>query len=157
MLTRMRRSVTFVVGLVVALIPVAPAAADLRASGVLTGLDNVVRWSGDFTAAAAGPTAPSPAACAAAPVCDQVALQLDVPAGLWKGAPGGLSVVVQWPVVDWSYDLDLHVYRAGEYSPLASSTSLASRYESLWVPNPSPGLYLVVVSAKDLVAQPIVP
>jgi lysyl oxidase len=153
----MRRSVAFVVGLVLALLPLVPAAADLRATGVLTGLDTVVRWSGEFTAAAAGPVAPSPATCAAAPVCDQVSLQIDVPADMWEGAPGGLVVAVQWPAFDFSYDLDLHLYRAGEHSPVASSVSLASRYEALWIPNPSPGLYLAVVSAKQLVAQPIVP
>ncbi|HEV8626387.1 MAG TPA: hypothetical protein VG034_18205 [Acidimicrobiia bacterium] len=39
---------------------------------------------------------------------------------------------------------------------MASSTSVVSRYEALWVRNPKPGLYLAVVSAKQLVAQPIV-
>ncbi|MGH9011419.1 MAG: hypothetical protein ACRDYF_16475, partial [Acidimicrobiia bacterium] len=154
----LRRSLSMVVGLVVALVPFVPAAADLRAAGTLTGLDNeVVRWSGEFTAAGTGPTAPHPAACAAAPACDQVALQLSVPAGMWNGAPGGLMVAIQWPFLDWSYDLDLHLYRAGESSPVASSTSIVSRYEALWLRNPKPGLYLAVVSAKQLVAQPIVP
>jgi hypothetical protein len=146
-----------IAGLVVALLPFVPARADVRASGVLTGLDSVVRWTGEFTAAATGPAAPTPAACAAAPVCDQVALQVDVPDGMWKGAPGGLMVAIQWPVIDWSYDLDIHVYRAGDYVPVASSTSLASRYEALWVPNPQPGLYVAVVSAKELAGQPVVP
>ena len=153
----MRRSIMVVVGLVTAFVPVVPASADLRAAGVLSGVDSVVRWSGDFTAAATGPMAPNPAVCAAAPACDQVALQLDVPPGMWKGAPGGLMVAIEWPVVDWSYDLDLHLYRAGEPAPVASSTTVVSRYEALWLRNPQPGLYLAVVSAKQLVAQPIVP
>ena len=153
----MRRLLSLTVGFVVALFPLVPAKADLRASGVLTGLDSVVRWTGEFAAAATGPVAPTPAVCAVAPACDQVALQLDVPAGLWRGAPGGLMVAIQWPVVDWSYDLDIHVYRADGYTPVASSTSLLSRYEALWVPNPEPGLYLAVVSAKELAGQPFAP
>ena len=154
----LRRSLSLVVGLVVALLPIGPTQADLRAAGTLTGLDNeVVRWSGEFIAAGTGPAAPHPRACAAVPVCDQVALQLSLPASTWKGAPGGLMVAIQWPFVDWSYDLDVYLYRAGESSPVASSTSVLSRYESLWVRNPKPGLYLAVVSAKQLVAQPVVP
>ena len=153
----LRRFLSLVGGLVLSAVPFVPAAADLRAAGVLTGPDSVVRWSGRFTAAGTGPAAPGPSVCAAAPMCDQVALQLAIPAGMWDGAPGGLMVAIQWPVIDWSYDLDLHLYRAGDPAPVASSTSVASRYEALWLRNPAPGLYLAVVSAKQLVAQPIVP
>ena len=153
-----RRFVSMLAGLVVALLPMVPAEAGVRAAGTLTGLDHeVVQWSGEFVAAGTGPMAPHPAACAAGPACDHVALQLAVPDGTWKGAPGGLMVAIQWPLLDWSYDLDLHLYRAGEASPVASSTSVLSRYEALWLPNPKPGLYVATVSAKQLVAQPVVP
>jgi hypothetical protein len=152
----LRRPLCLAVALVGALLPLVPAAAGVRAAGVLTGKDSEVRWSGEFTAAGTGPVTPDPATCAAAPACDQVAVDVDVPAGTW-GAPGGLIVAIQWPVVDWSYDLDLHLYRAGESSPVASSTSILSRYEAVWVPNPAPGRYLAVVTAKDNVGQPVVP
>ena len=152
-----RRSVSVVAGLVVGLLPFVPATAEMRANGVLSGVDSVVHWSGELTPTGTGPMAPHPAACAAGPACDQVALQLSVPASTWNGAPGGLMVAIQWPVIDWSYDVDLHLYRAGESAPVASSTSLLSRYEAVWIWNPQPGLYLAVVSAKQLVAQPVVP
>ena len=155
--TMRRRSLSLAVGLVVALLPFVPAAAKQLATGVLSGADSVVRWSGEFTAAASGPLAPDPATCAATPACDQVALEVTVPAGTWDGAPGGLLVAIQWPEFDWSYDPDVYVYRVGESAPVASSTSILSFYEAAWVPNPSPGRYQVVVTAKGIVSQPIVP
>jgi hypothetical protein len=153
----MRRSLSVVVGLVVSLLPFAPAEAGLKATGVLSGKDSVVRWSGEFVAAGTGPLAPDPATCAAGPACDQVALDVTVPSNTWDGAPGGLMVAIQWPIVDWSYDLDIYVYRAGESAPVASSTSMLSRYEAVWIPNPTPGRYLAVVTAKEVAGQPVVP
>jgi hypothetical protein len=152
-----RRTLSLVAGLVVALLPIVPAAADLKATGALSGIGSELRWSGEFAATATGPVAPDPAACAAAPACDQVALDLDVPAGTWAGAPGGLLVAIQWPVVDWTYDLDIYLFRAGESAPVASANGNLSRFEALWLPNPAPGRYVAVVTAKELVSQPVVP
>jgi hypothetical protein len=153
-----RRPLSVVVGLLVALVPLVPAAADLQRTGVLSDDAAVVRWSGQFTTAATGPLAPDPSACVASPVCDAVSLDVTMPAGAWTGAPGGLLVAIQWPVMDAGYDLDLYVYRQGDSSPVASSTSTVfSRYEAAWVPNPSPGRYLVMVAAKSVVAQAVAP
>lgn len=66
-------------------------------------------------------------------------------------------MAIQWPDFDVGYDLDLHIYRAGERAPVASSTSTGfSRHEAAWVPNPQPGRYLAVAVAKSVVGQPIV-
>ena len=74
----------------------------------------------------------------------------------WDAGPGGLLVAIQWPVHDVGYDLDLHIYRSGARVPVASSTSTGfSRYESAWVPNPAPGRYLAVITAKAVIGQPL--
>jgi Lysyl oxidase len=153
-----RLFVVVVLGLLTMLTPVVPAGADVRPEGLLPDDATVVRWSGQFSAAVTGPVAPDPAACTTAAACDAVAVDLTLPSSAWIGSPGGLLVAVQWPVMDAGYDLDLYVYRAGDPSPLASSTSTAfSRHEAAWVPNPAPGRYSVVVAAKSVVAQTLVP
>jgi Lysyl oxidase len=87
-----------------------------------------------------------------------VAVDLTVPSSAWTDSPGGLLAAIQWPVMDVGYDLDLYVYRAGDVSPVASSTSTSfSRHESAWVPNPAPGRYSVVVAARSVVARGVVP
>jgi hypothetical protein len=155
--TTRRRTLSLAVGLVLAVLPLAPAGADLRATGALTAIGSEVRWSGEFVAGAVGPAAADPATCAVVPACDQVALDVNVPAGSWEGAPGGLMVAIQWPVLDWTYDLDIHLYRAGESSPAAAAKGMLSRYEALWLPNPAPGRYVAVVTAKELLSQPVAP
>ncbi|HEV7534829.1 MAG TPA: hypothetical protein VGP90_04290, partial [Acidimicrobiia bacterium] len=157
----MRRRPLFVLvvlGLLAFLTPVVPAGADVRPEGLLPDDATVVRWSGQFSAAVTGPVAPDPAACTTAAACDTVTVDLAVPSRAWTGSPGGLLVAIQWPVMDAGYDLDLYVYRTGDPTPVASSTSTAfSRHEAAWIPNPPPGRYVVVVAAKSVVAQSLVP
>lgn len=145
-----------VLAVIGAFIPAVPATG-ATVAGVLGDDIAVVRWSGQFSVGATGPVAPDPAACSTARACDAIALDVAVASGGWTESPGGLLVAVQWPVMDAGYDLDLYVYRAGERDPLASSTSTAfSRHEAAWVPNPTPGRYLVVVAAKSVVGQSVV-
>jgi hypothetical protein len=139
-----------------AFIPAVPAAGAFTVAGVLGDDSAVVRWSGQFMVGATGPVAPDPAACPASRACDAIAVDVAVPSTSWAGEPGGLLVAIQWPVFDTGYDLDLYIYRPGERTPAASSTSTGfSRHEAAWVPNPSPGRYLVMVTAKGVVGQPI--
>lgn len=139
-----------------AFIPAVPNAG-ATVAGAVTDDVAVVRWSGQFAVGVTGPVAPVPEACAASQGCDAVAVDVTVPAGDWNRSPGGLLVAVQWPVMDAGYDLDLYVYRAGEREPVAASTTTAmSRHEAAWVPNPAPGRYLAVVTAKTVVGQPLV-
>jgi len=153
-----RGAVLGVVGLVAMLVPTVRAAGDIRAEGLLPDDASVVRWSGQFSTGVSGPLSPDPAACAVSAACDSVAVDVTVPAGTWTGAPGGLLAAVQWPVMDVGYDLDVYVYRAGGHVPVASSTSTAfSRHEAAWLPDPVPGRYVVVVVAKSVVSQSVVP
>jgi hypothetical protein len=70
-----------------------------------------------------------------------VPVDLTVPSGARTASPGGLLVAVQWPVMDAGYDLDLYLYRAGDPSPVASSTSMRA---------PDTGICLVDVEAATL-------
>jgi hypothetical protein len=138
-------------------IPSVATADSFAVAGVLGDDAAVVRWSGGFTIGATGPVAPDPAVCATSRACDVTAVDVTVPSSSWAGAPGGLSVAIQWPVFDAGYDLDLHVYRAGGRVPLTSSATTGfSRHEAAWVPNPAAGRYLVVVTAKSVIGQSVV-
>jgi hypothetical protein len=153
-----RLALLVVLGFLATVIPVVPVGADIRAQGLLPDDGTVLRWSGQFSAAATGPVAPDPAACTTAAACDAVAVDVTVPSSAWTHSPGGLLVAIQWPVMDAGYDLDLYVYRAGDPSPVASSTSTVfSRHEAAWLANPPPGRYSVVVAAKSVVAQTLTP
>jgi hypothetical protein len=139
-----------------AFLPAVPAGA-FTVAGVLDDDVAVARWSGQFTVGVTGPAAPDPALCATSRACDAVTVDVAVPSTAWDAAPGGLLVAIQWPHFDAGYDLDLRVYRGPAGSPVASShTTGFSRHEAAWVPNPAPGRYLVVVSAKTVVGQPVV-
>ena len=153
----MRHRLLLVAVMIGAFIPAVPAAHAASVAGVLGDDAAVVRWSGQFMVGATGPVAPEPEACSAAQVCETIAVDVSVPGASWAGAPGGLLVAIQWPVFDAGYDLDLYVYRAGERAPLVSSTSTVfSRHEAAWIPNPAPGRYLAVVAAKSVLGQSIV-
>ena len=152
------RLVVAVLAGVAAFVPVVPAVGNSAVVGALADDGTVLRWSGAFSAGVSGLAAPDPETCAAAPGCDTLAIDVAVPAGTWAASPGGLLVAIQWPVMDFGYDLDLYVYRPGERAPVASSTSTAfSRHEAAWVPNPAPGRYVVVVAPKTVVSQAVAP
>ena len=156
----MRPSVLFTLCILfVAVSPQFPAVADQRRAEVLLEGETVIRWSGEFTAAATAVVAPpDPLMCGTTPACDDVTVDLAIPSDNWARRPGGLLVAIDWPVLDAGYDLDLYVYRAGDRFPLASSTSTAvSRHEAAWVANPPAGHYHVIVTAKSVVGQPVVP
>jgi hypothetical protein len=153
----MRRRFLLVAVMIGAFIPAVPAAHAVTVAGVLGDDAAVVRWSGQFMVGVAGPVPPSPETCATSRACDAVAFDVGVPPASWTGAPGGLLVAIQWPAFDAGYDLDLHVYRAGERVPVGSSTTTGfSRHEAAWIPEPRPGRYLAIVAAKSVVGQPVV-
>ena len=150
------RRFPLVVAVIGAFIPSVSAAGAVTVAGALGDDAAVVRWSGSFVVGASAPVAPDPAACPVSRACDVIAVDVGLPPVSWADAPGGLIVAVQWPVFDAGYDLDLHLYRAGERAPVASSESTGfSRHEAVWVPNPVPGRYLAVVTAKTVVGQPV--
>jgi hypothetical protein len=153
----MRRRLFLVAVMVGAFIPAVPAAHAVTVAGVLGDDADVVRWSGQFAVGVTGPVVPEPEACATSQACDAIAVDVGLPEAAWAGAPGGLMIAIQWPVMDAGYDLDLYIYRAGERDPVASSTATVfSRHEAAWVPDPRPGRYLAFVVAKSVVGQAIV-
>jgi hypothetical protein len=117
----MRRRLLLVAVMIAAFIPAVPSAHGVAVAGVLGDDASIVRWSGQFTAGATGPVAPDPGACSTAQACEAIAFDVGVPPTSWTGAPGGLLVAIQWQDFDAGYDLDLHIYRAGERAPVASS------------------------------------
>jgi len=146
-------------GLLAAVTPLVPAVAGQRQAAVLIEGDSVMRWSGEFTAAATAVVAPpDPLLCGTTPACDDITVDVAAPPDNWVGRPGGLLVAIDWPALDAGYDLDLYVYRAGGRFPVASSTSTAfSRHEAAWVANPPADRYHVIVTAKSVVGQPVLP
>ena len=146
-------------GLVLAVTPMLPAVAQQRGADVLIEGEHVLRWSGEFTAGATAVVAPpDPLMCGTTPACDDITIDLAAPPDNWVGRPGGLLVAIDWPALDAGYDLDLYVYRAGVRFPVASSTSTVfSRYEAAWVENPPADRYHVIVTAKSVVGQPVLP
>jgi hypothetical protein len=153
---RLHRVLLLVAVVAVVIQPVPPARA-VTVAGVLGDDSAVLRWSGQFTVGVTGPVVPDPEACSASQGCDTIAIDVDVPPAHWAGTPGGLLVAIQWPVLDAGYDLDLYLYRDGERTPVASSTSTAfSRHEAAWMASPPPGRYVAVVAAKSVLGQPVV-
>ena len=84
--------------------------------------------------------------------CDEVAVDVALPAGTWDGRPGGVQIAIHWPAAE--NDLDLYV--SGPDGALAghSDGAMASTGESVRVHDAANGRYRVVVVPR-VVAGPM--
>src|SRR5947199_4966276 len=63
--------------------------------------------------------------------CDEVAVDVALPAGAWDGRPGGVQIAIDWP--DEENDLDLYVYGPDGSLAGRSDGAIASTGESVRV------------------------
>lgn len=148
-----RRLISLLVGCTV-LVAAAPAHASDKGGFPLSKPRAGARWSGEFTGGAFAAGAPPTDLCESTPLCDVAKLKVTVPRPGWKKRPGGLLVAVQWPIIDFGYDLDLYAYGPDGKLAASSDTTAFSRNEGLWIPNPKSGTYTAVVVPKVVWAAP---
>ena len=126
--------------LVAALATTATSFGSAPASATLKDRSQAVQWSGTL-ARAAIPSGEVPE-CAATP-CDRLDLDVDLPAGIWE-KPGGVEVALRWPLVSFSDNLRLYVYRKGAL--VAKSDGIISSAQSVLLPQTANGTYTVYVA-----------
>jgi hypothetical protein len=131
----------------------AAASADDKGAATLGDPGATASWKGSFTAGAFPVDLPR-AVCEKSPACDVFSLDVQLSSATWAGDPGGMSVAIQWPYIDFGYDLDLRIYGPDGKLAAQSDTLAFSRNEALWIANPANGRYTVQVSPKTVWAVP---
>ena len=125
--------------LLVAVLTVTAASAAVVAStpteGVLSPARPSVSWAG-------GPLTGASAVTCTAQNCDDFLLTIDVPAGHWKRAPGGVAVRIDWG--DANDEIDLHVFDPNG-KEVATSIELHTNDEQALIFAPARGTYRVHV------------
>jgi hypothetical protein len=117
----------------------ASSAANVAGAGTLRTTAQVVQWSG--TSLRDGPVANEIPECEGIP-CDRYDLTINLPAGTWTNAPGGVQVALRWGGIGTG--LTLYVYRNGVR--VAASEGHVASAQSALVPTPANGTYQVYVA-----------
>jgi hypothetical protein len=107
--------------------------------------DAQVRWAGKPFVNSNSP--PLPEACGAAD-CDEFALELGLPANVWR-RPGGLQIGIRWHDPEEAQDLDLYVYGPDGSLTAKSDGFFASVGEQVVIPRAANGAYRVVVVPRN--------
>ncbi|MCA1843608.1 MAG: hypothetical protein LC792_10570 [Actinobacteria bacterium] len=81
--------------------------------------------------------------------CDELVVDVALPAGIWDGHPGGVQIAVNWP--DEENDLDLYVYGPDGLLAGKSDGVIASTGESVRLQDAANGRYRVVVVPRVVV------
>ena len=126
--------------------PAAGATPPPAERGVSLGAaDATASWGGAFRAAAAPsePRAYGASGSCGHLGCDEVLLDVALPAGTWNGRPGGVQIAIVWP--DEANDLDLYVYGPDGSLAARSDGTMASTGESVRLPEARNGVYRIVV------------
>jgi hypothetical protein len=135
-----RRLIALAAVLVAALSTTAVSFGSTPTSGTLKNPSQALQWSGALTRDTTPPGAAPE--CAATP-CDRFDLNIDLPAGIWE-KPGGVEVAVRWPLVSFSDNLRLYVYRNGAL--IAKSDGIISSAQSVLLPQAANGLYTIYIA-----------
>lgn len=109
----------------------------LGAGGTLKNVAQPVLWSGSVTAGG-GPTTEVPEC---QPGCQRFDLQVDLPADVWAGKPGGVQVAIRWAGRTLADNVKLYVYRDGGL--VARSDGIISTAQSVLIPSAANGSYQI--------------